>query len=598
MDNLLEYKLPKDAYVNFDALSLKDFIIERLNENPQFTDQNYEGSNLASFTDIIAFSYHALLFYLNQTSSETLFSQTSLYENMNRIVNLIGYKPTGKQTSLLSVRATANSGLPIGSYKIKKYSYFLIDRIQYTVLEDFLFEKNTNTDEDIDTINDNLILYQGVVKEYPTYIAQGLDYESFPITVDNIVDDGKFVAGNTISVYVKESDNNRWYKYTDSQNLYLSNDNDRIYDLRLNENGHYELKFGNGIFGKKLKIGDQVTVFYLLSDGNKGNVSRNSLNGKKLFNYANVKFNEIYNDVYDQNSTNIDISNNSLLTFSNILPSSPISEAETVNQIRENVPVLNNSNIRLVSEIDYDTYLIKEFSNILNSIKTVSNDRYINEYLRYFYDICVDPNKNSRVILNNVNFSDSCDFNNVNIFGVPKFKISKDSTYPPFLSNSFKNAIIDNVSDRKMISHEIVPRDPIYVAFDLGYSTKNQNLNNRISTQLQITRNKTNKINKEILKNNVRDVIINFFDPSKNRLGQKIDLSILTSDILSIDGIAEIRTVNGDDIYSGISFISWNPIYEESDISYVTQTTTLPFFKFPYFYSPESIINKISIIDE
>jgi len=598
MENLLEYKLPKDAYVNFDALSLKDFIIERLNENPQFTDQNYEGSNLAAFTDIIAFSYHVLLFYLNQNSSESIFTQTSLYENMNRIVDLVGYKPTGKQTSLLSVEAVAGADLPIGSYKLRKYSYFLIDKIQYTILDNFIFEKTTNDVEDIESIANNLVLYQGVVKEYPEYTAEGLEYELLPIVIDNINDNKKFIASNTISVFVKESESDKWFEYSNIQNLYLSGDADRIYDLKLNENGHYEIKFGNGVFGKKLRKGDKVSVFYLLSDGERGIVSKNSINGKKIFTYNSQKYLSIYNDVYGNETNDIDINNSASLTFKNRTQSTAISDAETVEDIRKNVPILNNSNIRLVSESDYDTYVMKEYPNILNSAKTVSNDRYLNEYLRYFYDICVDPNKTTRVILNNVNFADSCDFNNVNIFCVPKFNIIQDGSYPPFVSNSLKNSMIDNFSERKIISHEIVPRDPIYIAFDLGYSIGKPTLKVKNSTKLQLIRNKNNKIDQETLKNKVKDAILNFFKPANNQLGQKLDLSKLTSDILSIEGISGLRTINDKEIFEGISFVCWNPLYEESDVSYVNQTISLPFFKFPYFFTPESITNKIVTIDE
>jgi hypothetical protein len=598
VNDLLEYKLPKDGYVNFDALSLKEFIIEKLNENPRFTDQNYEGSNIAAFLDVIAYSYHVLLFYLNQTSSETLFSQSNLYENMNRIVELIGYKPTGKKTSLLSVDVVAESTLPIGSYKIPKYSYFLVDKIQYTTLENEIFEKTTPNKEKIESLSNNLVLYQGVVKEYPTYFAQGLDYESFPIVVDNVVDDKKFIASDTLSVYVKEQEYNKWFEYSSDKNLYLSENSDRVYDLRLNENGHFEIKFGNGIFGRKLKEGDEVVVFYILSDGVKGVVAPNSINNKKLFNFNNPKFLEIYNEVYSKNSIDIDLSNNSSLNFTNSQPSSDISDAENVDQIRNNVPILNNSNLRLISERDYDTYLIKTFPNILNSAKTVSNDQFIKEYLQYFYEICVDPNKTTRVILNNVNFSDSCDFNNVNIFTVPKFKISKDGSYPPYLSNSLKNSIVDNLAELKMLSHEIVPRDPIYMAFDIGYSAKQTSLNVRGDTKLQIIRNLTNKINKETIKNNVKDVILKFFDPSNNKLGQTLDLSKLASEILSIEGVERIQTNHKNEIFKGISFISWNPIYQDSDISFITQTTTLPFYTFPYFYSPESLISKIDILNE
>ena len=64
--NFTDYKLTTTGYASFDATSLKNYIITRLNENKVFTDQNFEGSNLSSVIDIIAYSYHVLLFYLNQ----------------------------------------------------------------------------------------------------------------------------------------------------------------------------------------------------------------------------------------------------------------------------------------------------------------------------------------------------------------------------------------------------------------------------------------------------------------------------------------------------------------------------------------------------
>ena len=43
LEKFTDYKLPKNAYLSFDATSLKELIIERLNENEVFTDQNFEG---------------------------------------------------------------------------------------------------------------------------------------------------------------------------------------------------------------------------------------------------------------------------------------------------------------------------------------------------------------------------------------------------------------------------------------------------------------------------------------------------------------------------------------------------------------------------
>ena len=85
-----EFKLSPNAYTAFDATSLKRLMIERLNvpSNTVFTDQNFEGSNLNAIIDIVAYSYQTLLFYLNQTSSEAVFTEVQLYENINRIVNM------------------------------------------------------------------------------------------------------------------------------------------------------------------------------------------------------------------------------------------------------------------------------------------------------------------------------------------------------------------------------------------------------------------------------------------------------------------------------------------------------------------------------
>lgn len=599
----LEYNLPQNAYVNFDAVSLRDFIIQRLNTNAVFTDQNYEGSNLAAFNDIIAYSYHVLLFYLNQTASESLFTQASLYENMNRIVKLIGYKPTGKQTSLVPMACVASPALSPGSYLLRKYSYFLIDNIQYTLLNDFSFEKVSSASETIDSIGQNMILSQGTVGEYPLYNAESVDFESFPIVVDNLVDgsDTRFISHGSISVYVKEADNDIWFEYSEVDSLYLTSGTSKTYELRLNENGNYEVKFGNDTFGRKLQLGDQVAIYYILSNGDRGIISKNTINGNKIFNFASRQFDEIYDQTSTaSNSELITLASSGALNFTNTSNSTTIQSAETVEEIKNNAPFLIAAQLRLVTENDYEVFLKKTIPNIINSVKVVNNESYINEYINYFYRICIDPNKVNRVILNQVNFADSCDFNNINVFCVPKFTLSTDASYPDFISESFKNLIIDLTKEKKMISNEVVPRDPVYIAFDLGFDNGDASKEAYNDTKFVVVRETKNKINKETLKKRVRDLIVDFFDAGNNGLGQKLDITSLTTSILSLEGIKSIRTVNTKTNagYNGISFVSWNPLYENVDEDFVNQTTTLPFFKFPYFYRPNALINKIEVTDE
>jgi len=168
-----DFNLPANAYAAFDALSLKNLVIARLNSTNAYTDQQYEGSNLSSIIDIIAYAYHVLLFYLNRTSAESTFTTAELYENINKIVKLIGYRPIGYQTPILPFKATSNIELQPGTYTIPRYSFFSLNGTNYSFNRDttFTYANTVGTVAAITDLQDNNLLYQGTYTEYPTYFA-------------------------------------------------------------------------------------------------------------------------------------------------------------------------------------------------------------------------------------------------------------------------------------------------------------------------------------------------------------------------------------------------------------------------------------------
>ena len=134
------------------------------------------------------------MFYLNKTSSESMFSDAQLYENMNRIVKLIDYKPVGYQTSTLSFDATVlGSGetTNAGLYTIPRYSYFQLGGISYSFNEDITFAKTTDgTNEVLTNFSNEKLLYQGKYEEYPAYSAIGQENEVvFLVPGDNVIID-------------------------------------------------------------------------------------------------------------------------------------------------------------------------------------------------------------------------------------------------------------------------------------------------------------------------------------------------------------------------------------------------------------------------
>ena len=296
--NFTDYTLPKNSYATFDALTLKQLIKDRLNQGGVFTDQNFEGSNLNAVIDVVALSYHYLLFYLNTTSSESLFDQATLYENMNRMVKLINYSPTGYKTSLLSFEATANASLTPNLYTIPRYSFFTVNGIYYTFLNDITFSKTTVDTESLPSLYDESLLYQGKVVEYPAQIATGENFETFTVLLKNNINNTPInIDQSSINVYVKDINTGKYTPYFVTNSLFLENSDAARFECRYNENGYYELKFGNNVFSKRLNVNDTVYVYLLQSDGEAGVISANQLNSNPINFYSTPQFNLIKADL-------------------------------------------------------------------------------------------------------------------------------------------------------------------------------------------------------------------------------------------------------------------------------------------------------------
>ena len=265
-----DFRIEQDGYVAFDAISLKDLIIERMNQQQVFTDQNYEGSNLSAIIDIVAYSYHVLIYYLNKNSSESNFSQAELYENINQIVKSIDYNPTGPQTSNLSFEATANANLATNLYTIPRYSYFTFSGTSFSFTEDVSFQKSLNGIEALTNLQNNTLLYNGQFVEFPVFEAIGENNEVATLAATNL-NDNFYIDNNSIDVYVKPVGlNSTWEKWSRSASLYLESGSAKKYSVRFNEEERYEIKFGNNVNGKKLNAGDLVQIYYLKSDGLEG----------------------------------------------------------------------------------------------------------------------------------------------------------------------------------------------------------------------------------------------------------------------------------------------------------------------------------------
>ena len=604
-DNIV---INQDSYVAFDAVSLKDLIIERLNANNNFTDQNYEGSNLSSLLDVICYSFHTLIYYLNKNSAETSFTQAEIYENINQIVKTIDYNPTGPQTPNLNFKTKALAELPSGLYTIPRYSYFTFSGTSYSFNEDVAFNKLTDLEEQLDQLGENNLLYNGTFVEYPSFAALG---ENFEVSVLAPSDIGSniIIDSNNIFVYVKPNTlNSKWEQWSRTTSLYLENANAKKFSVRFNENERYEIKFGNNITGKRLNPGDIVAIYYLRSDGANGVVSKDTINNQPLYFYTTNQFNEILGDIVSPSANLLTIQQSSQLKFSNDNPSTNFRLKESVIEIKQNAPNLYNSQYRLVTINDYNAYISKNFGSWVKSVECADNFRYTDQYLNYFFDLGLDrPNDDSRVLYNQVNFSTSCDFNNVYVFAVPNKTLDNSTDIRTnYLSTSQKNAITNLLSEAKSATSEIVISDPVYVELNFASTVNDDDYDKFLPSEIgdnsflyvEIANNSRRDVSS--VQSEVAQVFENYFNTSNLLLGQVISIAELNQSINNIDGVVKFSTrreYNGKTLINrNLSIIATNPVYEIADNEVYQQDISLPFFKFAYFKNLSDISSKITVV--
>jgi len=600
MKNFTEFELPKTAYAAFDAVTLKSFIIDRLNENEVFRDQVYEGSNLNAFIDIVAYMYHVLLFYLNTTSSESTFTTATLYENMNKIVSNLGYKPTGKQTSSTTVSISALAGIPADTYTVKRFSTITVNGIPYVNLKDISFEKTTSLGEAVSI--DNNVLHQGEVREYASYTGAGESFETIRVINTSTIDNSaEYIADNTFTVFVKSTRDETWREWSETNSLFLEDGVALKYEKRLNEKGHFEFKFGNNITGKSLEAGDIVQIYYLNSKGSQGIIAFKAINNQPFVLYNTPRFTEISNNIYSNNPDIVIPSELPFVRVTNTNRSSPISEAETVEEMRNNYPKIFSSQNRLVTKEDYESFINKSFNNIVKTVKVLDNDTYTSKFIKYYYDIGLNkPNDDARVLMNQVAFTNSTSFNNVYIFTVPKMSTILNETIPNYLNLSQKQLIINESNLKKDITHNIVCVDPIYKAFNIGINVGGEEacLPLKDSTVLVIKKLSNSKISTDNIKDRVVSIIKDYF--SNIQLGQLIDITSINNEILNLEGVRKIYTRRTDIGYEvpKLNMVVWNPIYEDEDILFTSQNFDLEDYQYGYFYEISKLKTKIIVENE
>ncbi len=91
--------MPLVNFSNVDFDEIKQSIKDYLRSNSNFTDYDFEGSNLSTIIDTLAYNSYISSYNANMVSNEVFLDSATLRENVVSIARNIGYLPRSRKSS-------------------------------------------------------------------------------------------------------------------------------------------------------------------------------------------------------------------------------------------------------------------------------------------------------------------------------------------------------------------------------------------------------------------------------------------------------------------------------------------------------------------
>ena len=95
-------------YVNLDFDEIKVSIRDYLRANTNFTDYDFEGSNLSIIIDALAYNTYTTAYNTNMAANECFLDSATLRENVVSLARNIGYVPRSRRSARAKVSFTVD----------------------------------------------------------------------------------------------------------------------------------------------------------------------------------------------------------------------------------------------------------------------------------------------------------------------------------------------------------------------------------------------------------------------------------------------------------------------------------------------------------
>ena len=353
--------MPTTKFTNLDFDQIKTSIKDYLRSNSDFSGFDFEGSNFSVLIDTLAYNTYITAFNSNMIVNESFLDSATLRENVVSLARNIGYIPRSRTAAKAQVTFKLNLGTSepssnsvelqkgvvcVGNVNDSSYIFSISENISKQVVKE---------GNDYVVNFDNLTINQG------TFLTKQFKFDN---SLDQkFILDNSFIDTSTIHVYVKkEGETGRGYEYYISDDITDIDSTSRIYFLQEVQDEKYEIRFGDGLLGKKLGDGTEqdgniITVDYIVSDGADGN-------GAEGFSFSG-------NLIDTTSGSSIEFTSTPVVTT--ITKSEGGSNIEPIDSIKYYSPKIYSSQNRAVTPRDYEA-IIKRIYPETESVSVVGGE--------------------------------------------------------------------------------------------------------------------------------------------------------------------------------------------------------------------------------
>ena len=322
----------KVTSIDFDTIktNLKTYLASQ----GEFKDYDFEGSSMSVLLDLMSYNTYYQSIYTNMVANEMFLDSAQIRNNIVSRAKMLGYTPRSAQGSTATVRLniTPSASPTPDSITVAKNTTFTstIDGTDYTFVT-----------PDQTTINSNNGVFAATVN-----IKEGTPItHRFTVSTSNPV---KYILPNenietdSIAVQVQVSSSNTTANvYSKATNITTVDNNSPVYYIQENNDGKYELTFGDGILGNKLKDGNIVIADYRVVTGADTNGANNFISPDTIAGESNF-------------------------TATLVTSASGGAAKETDESIKFNAPKNLQAQNRAVTTNDYKTIILAENGDVQN----------------------------------------------------------------------------------------------------------------------------------------------------------------------------------------------------------------------------------------